>query len=46
MPQTLSAAFEGLNHGVQVGQSYAPITAEFHLPPGKAQRRADPRDNR
>jgi hypothetical protein len=28
-------SFGSANRGLQVGQSFAPITAEFHLPPGK-----------
>ncbi|WPJ65283.1 hypothetical protein SMAC4_13902 [Sordaria macrospora] len=33
MGQFPSASFGPLNQGFQVGQSYAPINAEFHLPP-------------
>ncbi|KAK4237112.1 kinesin light chain [Achaetomium macrosporum] len=33
MAQMLSASFGPQNQGVQVGQSYAPISVEFHLPP-------------
>ncbi|KAJ4367239.1 hypothetical protein N0V85_009155, partial [Neurospora sp. IMI 360204] len=35
MAQIPSASFGPLNQGLQVVQSYAPINAEFHLPPGK-----------
>ncbi|KAK3985963.1 kinesin light chain [Cladorrhinum sp. PSN332] len=33
MSQMPSASFGPGNHGLQVGLSYAPINAEFHLPP-------------
>ncbi|KAK5651031.1 hypothetical protein OQA88_1504 [Cercophora sp. LCS_1] len=33
MAQIPSVSFGPGNQGLQVGQSYAPITAEFHLPP-------------
>lgn len=30
-----TASFGDANRSLQVGQSFAPIKAEFHLPPGK-----------
>ncbi|KAK4158626.1 hypothetical protein QBC43DRAFT_350106 [Cladorrhinum sp. PSN259] len=33
MAQMPSTSFGPKNQGLPVGQSYAPITAEFHLPP-------------
>ncbi|KXX76355.1 Kinesin light chain [Madurella mycetomatis] len=33
MMQMASASFGSGNYGLQVGQSYAPINAEFHMPP-------------
>ena len=32
---TPAISFGDDNKGLQVGQSYAPITAQIHLPPGK-----------